>query len=84
MSMSGYAAHPEFALGFAKLETRTVQRGVAMSIRSAAGEEFLTTLESWLVCQAEVLVLIRYSRAAGKKDIEFYTSFVALQERFAS
>ena len=52
-----------------------------MSLKSAAGEEFLTTLEHWLRSKTEVLVLIRYSRAAGDKDFEFYPSFVALQER---
>ena len=52
-----------------------------MSIKSAAGDEFLKTLENWLGDHAEVSVLIRYSRAAGNRDFEFYTSFAALQER---
>jgi hypothetical protein len=52
-----------------------------MSLKSAAGEEFLKTLENWLRSQTEVLVLIRYSRAAGDKAFEFHTSFAALRER---
>jgi hypothetical protein len=38
-----------------------------MSLKSAADEEFLKTLENWLRSQTEVLVLIRFSRAAGDK-----------------
>jgi hypothetical protein len=52
-----------------------------MSLKSAAGQEFLKTLENWLGSQTEVLVLIRYSRAAGDKDFEFYKSLATLQER---
>lgn len=55
----------EFALRFAQLETRTVQRGNGMSLKSAAGQEFLKTLENWMGSQTEALVLIRYSRAAS-------------------
>jgi hypothetical protein len=51
-----------------------------MSLKSAAGEEFLKTLGDWLSSHTEVLVLIRYSRAAGDKSLEFHTSFAALQE----
>ena len=39
--------------------------GDGMSLKSAAGEEFLKTLENWLGSQTEVLILIRYTRAAG-------------------
>src|ERR1700758_2568522 len=52
-----------------------------MSLKSAAGEEFLKKVEDWLRSQGEVLILIRYSRAAGDKDFEFCKSFAALQER---
>ena len=52
-----------------------------MSFKSAAGEEFLSTVEEWLRSQPEVSILIQYSRAAGNKDFEFYTSFATLQER---
>jgi hypothetical protein len=52
-----------------------------MNFRSATGEEFLKTLEDWLCNQTEVLVLIRYSRAAGNESFEFFTSFAILRER---
>jgi hypothetical protein len=52
-----------------------------MSLRSAADEAFLNSLESWLDGHGEVLILIRYSRAAGNKDFEFHTSFPSLRER---
>jgi hypothetical protein len=52
-----------------------------MSLKSVAGEEFLKSLESWLSNQTEVLVLIRYSRAAGNKSFEVHTSLAALQDR---
>ena len=48
---------------------------------SAADPRFLGTLESWLHVQPEILVLIRYSRAAGSKDFELFSSFEALSER---
>lgn len=52
-----------------------------MSLKSAAGEEFLKTLEIWLERQSEVLILIRYSRAAGNKNFEFHRSLASLLER---
>ena len=52
-----------------------------MSLRSAADEAFLDSLESWLDSHGEVLILIRYSRAAGNKDFEFHTSFLSLRQR---
>jgi hypothetical protein len=52
-----------------------------MSLKSADGEEFLKTVGEWLSSKPEVLILIRYSRAAGNKDLEFYSSFGAFQER---
>ena len=42
---------------------------------------FLRTLESWFDTQAEILLLIRYSYAAGSKDFEFFRSFRSLAER---
>lgn len=54
-----------------------------MSLTSSADEAFLKTVESWLASGLEVLILIRYSRAAGDKSFEFYTSFAALQERLS-
>jgi len=52
-----------------------------MSLRSAADKAFLNSLESWLNRHGEVLILIRYSHAAGNKDFEFHTSFSSLLER---
>lgn len=48
---------------------------------SAADSNFVATLESWLRDRTEILVLIRYSRAAGNKDFEFFSSFAALSNR---
>jgi len=52
-----------------------------VSLKSAFGEEFLKTIENWLASHSEVLILIRYSCAAGNKDFEFYSSFALLLER---
>jgi len=43
--------------------------------------EFLGTLESWLSSQHEILVLFRYSHAAGSRDFEFFSSFQSLSDR---
>jgi hypothetical protein len=48
---------------------------------SATDPTFLGTLESWLGGLPEILVLFRYSRAAGGKDFEFFSSFGALSSR---
>jgi len=48
---------------------------------STSDERFLTTLEEWLRNQAEILVLIRFSRAAGNKSFEFLTSYGELLDR---
>jgi hypothetical protein len=42
---------------------------------------FLGTLELWFRSQPEILVLIRYSHAAGSKDFEFFSSFQSLDDR---
>jgi hypothetical protein len=52
-----------------------------MSLTSTTDREFLKTLEDWLGSQSEILVLIRYTRAAGDKSFEFFRSFAALSER---
>src|SRR5215467_2758944 len=52
-----------------------------MTNSSTADPGFLNTLESWLRSRPEILVLIRYSRAAGQKDFEFFSSFQALADR---
>jgi hypothetical protein len=50
-------------------------------LTSTTDKEFLTTINDWLHSQPEVLVLIRYSRAAGNKSFEFFTTFEHLRER---
>ena len=52
-----------------------------MSDISASSKEFLGTLEHQLQSEPEILVLIRFSRAAGKKSFEFFSSIAALSER---
>jgi hypothetical protein len=52
-----------------------------MSCASATDSRFLGTLESWLSSLPEMLVLIRYSAAAGNKDFEFLSSFETLSNR---
>ncbi len=52
-----------------------------MSAISSTDKRFLTTLEVWLRSQPEILLLIRYSHAAGNKSFEFFRSFAALSER---
>jgi hypothetical protein len=52
-----------------------------MGYASATDPKFLGTLESWLLSLSEILVLIRYSAAAGSKDFELFASFVALSKR---
>src|SRR4051812_24079839 len=48
---------------------------------SATDPAFLSMLQSWLRAQPEILVLIRYSRAAGSKSFEFFSSFETLTAR---
>jgi len=52
-----------------------------VSYRSSTDQTFLATLELWIREQSEILVLIRYSHAAGSKDFELFTSFEALADR---
>ena len=54
-----------------------------MSFISSIDASFLTTLQSWLGNQAEILVLIRYSRGAGSKSFEFFRSIAALSRKLA-
>jgi hypothetical protein len=49
--------------------------------QSTTDPQFLATLESWFSDQADILVLIRRSHAAGSKDFEFYRSFQELANR---
>jgi hypothetical protein len=52
-----------------------------MTLRSTADRAFLNTIDHWLHSQGEILVLIQYSRAAGNKSFEFFTSLAGLDER---
>jgi hypothetical protein len=53
------------------------------TLPSTTDRKFLKTLEDWLRGQSEIMILIRYSREAGNKSFEFFTSFAALRERLA-
>jgi hypothetical protein len=55
-----------------------------MSYPSSTDKRFLATLDEWLRSQREILVLIRYSHAAGSKDFEFFSSFETLMEKLRS
>ncbi len=46
-----------------------------MANQPTSSSTFLTTVSNWIQENDEVLVLIRYSSAAGNKDFEFHTSF---------
>jgi hypothetical protein len=52
-----------------------------MNNTSTTDSTFLKTLNTWLQNQSEILVLFRYSAAAGSKDFEFFLSFEALSNR---
>jgi hypothetical protein len=54
-----------------------------MGYASARDPEFLGTLRSWLASQPEILVLIRYSYAAGSKEFELISSYAEATERLA-
>jgi len=51
------------------------------ALPSTADKKFLESLEDWLRCQSEIMILVRYSRAAGNKSFEFFTSFAVLRKR---
>lgn len=53
------------------------------TLRSTSETKFLKFLEDWLHGQSEIMILVRYSRAAGNKSFEFYTSFTVLTQRLA-
>ncbi|MGL9621434.1 hypothetical protein QRQ56_25795 [Bradyrhizobium sp. U531] len=42
---------------------------------------FLSALENWLRSRPEILVMIRYSGAAGRKEFEFFSSYESLARR---
>lgn len=59
-------------------------RQASMSYASSTDKRFLATLNEWLQSQREILLLVRYSHAAGSKDFEFFSSFETLAERLRS
>jgi hypothetical protein len=61
-------------------EARTVTNERTISTTDSA---FLGALEKWLSSRQEILVLIRYSRAAGRKEFEFFFSYEALAGRLS-
>jgi hypothetical protein len=48
---------------------------------STTDPAFLGTMESWLRSRPEILVLIRYSRAVGSKEFQFFFSYHSLSRR---
>ena len=48
---------------------------------STSDKKFLNTLELWFREQPEILVIFRYSRAAGAKDFEFISTYKDLVQR---
>jgi hypothetical protein len=54
-----------------------------MSYASTSDPMFLETLRGWFQTQNEILVLIRYSHAAGAKDFLFFNSINSLIECFS-
>lgn len=52
-----------------------------MSYPSTNDPQFLRTLQSWFDTQAEILLMIRYSGAAGSRGFEFFRSFRDMAHR---
>jgi hypothetical protein len=50
---------------------------------STTDSAFLGALENWLRSRPEILVLIRYSWAAGSKEFEFFFSYKSLAGRLS-
>jgi len=63
--------------------TAGVVEATRTTLPSTTDKKFLKTLEDWLRGQSEIMILIRYSREAGNKSFEFFTSFAALRDRLA-
>ena len=51
------------------------------TLPSTTDKVFLEALENWLRSRSEIMILVRYSRAAGSKSFEFFTSFATLRRR---
>ncbi len=52
-----------------------------MSYSSTDAPWFADALQSWFLTQREILLLIRYSHAAGSKDFELFTTLQATANR---
>lgn len=52
-----------------------------MAYVAITDSRFCGIVESWLQGQQEILVLIRYSHAAGSRDFELFSSFRGFTER---
>jgi hypothetical protein len=48
---------------------------------SLANPAFLDMIENWLRTRPEILVMIRHSRAGGRKEFEFFSSYDSLIAR---
>ena len=55
-----------------------------MAYDSTTSPHFLAPVRAWIETSEEVLVMIRYSHAAGARDFEFFDSFASLQNRLLS
>lgn len=53
----------------------------SMGYTSAAAQTFLGRVTGWIAERGEVLALVRYSHAAGAKDLEFFQSPDAFRAR---
>ena len=51
------------------------------TLPSTTDKKFLKSVEGWLLGQPEIMILVRYSRTAGNKSFEFFTSFAVLRNR---
>jgi hypothetical protein len=69
-----------FAVGVILTITGAFEKAPA-TLPSTTDKNFLKSLEDWLRGQSEIMILVRYSRAAGSKSFEFFTSFAALKKR---
>ena len=54
-----------------------------MAYLSVTSPEFQEACKQWLNELGEVLVLFRYSHAAGSKDYEFFTDISLLNDRIS-
>ncbi|PKN91527.1 MAG: hypothetical protein CVU44_19420 [Chloroflexi bacterium HGW-Chloroflexi-6] len=54
-----------------------------MEPRASSDTAFLLTVKDWIEQNKEVLVLLRYSRAAGSKDFELFNSFASFEHRLS-